>query len=430
MPVISTGYVPRPLQQMLHAKLKRFNVIVCHRRFGKTVFAVNEIIDQAVRCPRKNPQYAYIGPSYGQVKRVAWDYAKDFTRNLPGVKFNEAELRIEIPRPQFGDKIKIMLLSGENPDSLRGLYLDGSVLDEYAEMNPVVWSQVIRPALSDRIGWANFIGTPKGKNHFYDIYDKAQDADNWFSCVLKASETNIIAPEELVDARHTMSPEEYAQEYECDFGAALVGSYFGPHISKVEREGRICSVPYDMAHEVQTFWDLGLDDQTAIWFMQEIGSHFNFVDYFEASNADFTKIAGMLKAKDYLYGRHYLPHDAAQREQSSGNTRKKILEDMGIKPITIVERHKVEDGISAARLMLSRSRFDAVKCKTGLDALRNYQRKWDAKDKTFVAHPLHNWASHGADSYRQFAMGFKEANKRGAKNLPDSSETSYNVFDY
>lgn len=429
MNVITTGYSPRHYQHILHSKLKRFNVIVCHRRFGKTVFSINEMLDKGLRNDRKNPQYAYIGPSYGQVKRVAWDYVKDFCRNIPGVKFNEAELRVDIPRPHMGDRVRIMLLSGENPDSLRGLYLDGAVLDEYAEMNPVIWSQVLRPALSDRLGWAIFIGTPKGKNHFWDIHDKAKELDAWFTCILKASETRVVAEEELRDARNTMSAEEYAQEYECDFGAALIGSYYGPQIVKAERDGRITKVPYNSQFEVHTFWDIGIDDMTAIWFLQEAGREFHFIDYLEANNKDFKQLAGMLKERDYVYGRHHLPHDAEHREISSGRTRVETLKDLGIKPIQVIPRHRVEEGINAVRLMLSRCYFDKVKCKLGIDALQNYQRKWDAKDKTFVATPLHNWASHGSDAFRQFGFGYREAIRRNSSNLPTESNYKYDIFE-
>lgn len=440
--VISTGYVPRKHQHILHSKLQRFNVIVCHRRFGKTVFSINEMVDQALRQTKRNPHYAYVGPSYGQVKRVAWDYVKDFTRNLPGVKFNEAELRVEIPRPHMGDKITIWLLSGENPDSLRGIYLDGVILDEYAEMNPVVWSQVLRPALSDRRGWAIFIGTPKGKNHFHEMHERAKKltGEGWFTVVLRASETGVVPMDELRDARNTMSVEEYAQEYECDFGAALIGAYYGKQMAEADKVGRITGVPYNPVFPVVTFWDLGIDDHTAIWFMQEAGREFHFINYYEATNKSFIEIHRDLMAMGYTYSSLELPHDAEQRELSNGNSRRETLFNLfnpGLPPgkpplvkVNVVPRHKVEDGINAVRMMLSRCWFDKVKCKLGIEALQNYQRKWDAKEKIFIAEPLHNWASHGADGFRQFGMGYREAFRRNLGNLPQESDHKYRVFEY
>lgn len=432
MKTIETGYTPRPFQRVLHAKLKRFNVLVCHRRFGKTVFAINELGDQAFRCTKRNPHYAYIGPSYGQVKRVAWDYVKEMMRNIPGVKFNEAELRVEVPRPHMGDKITIWLLSGENPDSLRGIYLDGCVVDEYAEQNPIIWTQVLRPALSDRQGWAIFIGTPKGRNHFYDLLEAAQTLDNWFTVILRASETNVVPSEELADARSIMSAEEYAQEYECDFAAALIGAYYGQAMAKAERDGRITSVPYNPAFEVHTYWDLGVDDQTAIWYMQECGRELHWIDYHECSNKGFDQIIQeAIKGKEYLFGLHYFPHDVQQRELSTNKSRLATLESLlQPKNCRVVERHKVEDRINATRMVLARSWFDKVKCKKGIEALQNYQRKYDAKDKTFVGQPLHNWASHGADAFGQGAIGYRDAFRTARGSLPQESSHKYNVFDY
>src|SRR3989304_4749260 len=164
---ISTGYEPRKFQEILHKNLKRFNVLVCHRRFGKTVFSVNHCIDRGLRNTKRNPQYAYIAPTYGQAKRIAWDMFKEYTKNLPGVSTNEQDLRLEIERPHLQDKVRFLLLGAENPGSLKGIYLDGVILDEFAECAPAIWGEVVRPALSDRRGWAIFIGTPKGQNHFF-----------------------------------------------------------------------------------------------------------------------------------------------------------------------------------------------------------------------------------------------------------------------
>lgn len=193
-------YRPRRFQKEVHLSIQRFNVLVCHRRFGKTVLTVNEIIDRALTNPLRNPQYAYLAPTYKQAKQIAWQYFIDFTRHIPNVKANKGDLEIIIPRPWRkdpltgeidGDHIKILLVGSDNPDSLRGLYLDGAVLDEYAQCDPIVWGQIIRPALSDRkkianddgifvdlVGrtlhpWAIFLGTPKGQNHFYRRYIQA-----------------------------------------------------------------------------------------------------------------------------------------------------------------------------------------------------------------------------------------------------------------
>lgn len=230
---VSLGYTPRRLQAYLHNACKRFNVIVCHRRFGKTRFSLGHLLDKALKNNQENPNYAYIAPTYGQAERVAWTYLKDHLRNMPTAKINEAKLRVEIHRPDKGDKITIWLLGAENPDSIRGIYLDGVILDEYAQCSPEIWGEVIRPALSDRKGWAVFIGTPKGMNAFYKMYQQAvrlqKDSPQlgWFAFVAKASKTGILDEIELDGAKQEMSDEEYEQEFECFPEGTLVATANG-----------------------------------------------------------------------------------------------------------------------------------------------------------------------------------------------------------
>lgn len=429
---IETGYEPRRHQKVLHASLKRFNIIVCHRRFGKTVWSINEMIDQGLRCDLKNPQYAYIAPTYAQAKRTAWEYLKDYTRKLPGYTAHEQELRVDIKRPWRGDKVRYMLLSAEKPDSLRGIYLDGVLLDEYADCDPIVWSQVVRPALSDRKGWAIFIGTPKGRNHFFDIYQVANKSDDWYRCIFKASETRILDEKELEAAQMTMTEEEYLQEYECSFQAALVGAYYGSALDKVEAKNQITSVMFDPSVPVDTYWDLGISDTTAIWFAQQVGREVHLIDYLEDSGIGLQEYADKLKKghrADYVYGEHWLPHDGAARELGTGRSRQETLLKHGIKT-NILPRHKLEDGINASRLLIPRCWFDTIKCERGLNALRNYERKWDSKNKIFSSRPLHNWASHGADAFRTMAMGMKEDHqKTDISTLPRvAPDFDYDIF--
>jgi len=421
--VIDVGYEPRPFQARLHTRLRRFNVLVCHRRFGKTVFSIMEMIDKGLRCELKNPQYAYIAPTYGQAKRVAWEYLKDFTKNIPGAKVNEGELRVDIDRPDRGDKIRFMLLGAENPDSLRGIYLDGVILDEYAQCDPTIWGQVIRPALSDRGGWAIFIGTPKGQNHFWDIFNVAKDLDSWYVALHRASETGVVSQEELNDARATMTEEEYDQEYECSFAAALMGAYYGKYINDLEAKKQITTVKYDNNVPVDTFWDLGISDTTAIWFIQYVGKEVHVIDYIENAGKGLEWYAAEIKLKPYVYGDHYIPHDGAARELGTGQTRQETLMDLGLRT-TIVPRQSVADGIHAVRMVLPKCWFDSVKCKQGIAALKNYQRKYDAKNKMFLDKPLHDWSSNGSDAFRMFGLTYSPARAdsngryRNPENLP------------
>lgn len=428
---ISTGYNPRPLQDEIHRQLQRFSILVLHRRFGKTVLAINEIVDRGLNNTLKNPQYAYFAPFHTQAKRVAWEYMKEYTKCFPDIVVNEAELRVDIPRPQFGDKIRFLLLGADNPTAIRGMYFDGIVLDEFAEMDPQVWTAVLRPTLSDRRGWALFIGTPRGQNHFYDIWNLAgrDTSGAWYRRMFKASETGIISPQELLDAQATMSPEEYAQEYECSFTAALVGAYYGKEMEEAEKDGRVSKVPYDPAVPVDTGWDLGVGDTTCIWFFQQVGREIRAIDYVEDSGRGMDHYARILKEKKYVYREHYLPHDAAAKELGTGKSREEVLRALGVSPVRIVKRQSVEDGINASRMMIPKMWFDAEKCERGISCLKNYERKWDAKNKIYSSAPLHNWASHGADAFRSYAMGMRDNTVRtNVKHLPRISESDYDIL--
>jgi hypothetical protein len=400
---IRCAYEPRPYQLDLHRSLKRFSVLVAHRRFGKTVFAVGQLVRNAGQCKLEAPRFAYIAPFYRQAKAVAWDYLKRYTANLPGATHHETELRCDL-----GNGARIALYGADDPDSLRGLYLDGVVLDEYAQMRPRVWSEVIRPALADRQGWAVFIGTPMGRNAFHELYERAKADPAWLARLHRASETGIIDAAELAAARAEMSAEEYAQEFECSFDAAILGAYYGPLIAAAEAEGRIGRVPWQAGVPVHTAWDLGVNDATAIWFCQRVAGEVRLIDYYEASGVGLDHYAKVLQQKPYAYGDHILPHDARVQELGGGKTRVETLQNLGLRP-RVLPLHERMDGINEVRKLLPRCWFDAEKCKPGLEALRIYRREWDERRKCFHDRPLHDWSSDAADALRYLAMGLRES---------------------
>lgn len=432
---IYTGYLPRSHQEYLHANLKRFNVLVCHRRFGKTVFAINEMIDQGLRCKKRNPQYAYLAPTYGQAKRVSWQILKDAVRKIPGVKINESELRVDIPREN--DFIRFMLLGAENPDSLRGIYLDGCILDEFATMAPETWTQVVRPALSDRLGWAIFISTPKGSNHFHKMFMIARQPElsDWFAAVFKSSQTKVLPQSELDAARATMSEEEYRQEYECDFTAALVGAYFGKEMARMEKENRILTFPVEPGIPVDTGWDLGMDDSTAIWFCQQVGREPRIIDYYEVSGKGLPEIVKDLRDKQYVYRDHFLPHDISVRDISVGKGKSRLdtLVDLRLgnkeQMVVIPRVKKKEDAIHAARMLLPKVVMHEDNCYRGIECLKAYERLWDSKEEVFKTKPRHNWASHGADAFQTLAMGYRGDHDRPSlEKLPSMADMDYDIF--
>lgn len=408
-------------------------VAVCHRRFGKTRFALGELASAGFECEHHNPQYAYVAPTYGQAERVAWTYLKEMFKEYPGVEKNEQKLRLRIPRHDRGDYITIWLLGSENPDSIRGIYLDGTILDEYAQCDPTIWGEVIRPALSDRLGWAIFIGTPKGTNNFYKIYQTAQinmiqnPELKWYAFNAPASKTNILPESELKAAAAEMSEEEYAQEFECSFQAALVGSYYGKYIDEIEKMGYIGDFPYDPLYPVHTYWDLGISDSTAIWFVQQIGEVYRVIDYYEMSGMGLEHYYDILKKKGYTYNDHWLPHDIANREFTSGETRYNTFKKLFNRTPRVMKKvAKIEDRINATRMIFKKCRFNRILCARGLDALKNYERKWDAKNNMFQDKPLHNWTSHGADAFGGFAMSAKMGDTERVKTLPRDAVTDYN----
>ena len=422
--VINTGYTPRPLQEELHSSLKRFNVLVCHRRFGKTVFSINEMVDRALNCKHHRPQYAYIAPLFSQAKRIAWDYLKDYTRSIPGVVSNETELRVDFPQINGA---RIMLLGADKSDNLRGMYLDGVIMDEFAEMDPKTWTSVVRPMLSDRNGWAIFIGTPKGPNHFYDIYNQSGKHEDWYRALYDGEKTGIIESSELDRLKAEMDPAEYNQEIRCSFDAALVGSYYIDYIQKSLEEGRIGKVPYDPALPCKTAWDLGIRDSTVIWFFQQQGGNIQCIDYFEAEGKGLDYYAKEILSRGYLIDEHILPWDADARSLDTGKKRVDTLRNLLPGTFRVIPRSPVEDGHQQCRLILPKTWFDADKCATGLEALKHYRRKWNHKKNTFDSGPLHDWSSHGADGFRTLAMGLRD-DRSDRKSKPRHANQDYDIF--
>jgi hypothetical protein len=230
---ITIDYRPRPQSTSYHERTQRWACTVAHRRFGKTVREINELIKAAATCEKPAPRFAYIAPFHAQAKAIAWDYLKRYAYPLTA-KVMESELSVELVN---GSRIR--LYGADNPDALRGLYLDGVVLDEYGDMRPSVWGEIIRPLLTDRQGWASFIGTPKGKNHFHEMAARARTSEDWYYQELKASETGILPAGELKDAAREMTPEQYAQEFECAFDVPALGAIYATELGAAKQEGRI-----------------------------------------------------------------------------------------------------------------------------------------------------------------------------------------------
>jgi len=365
-----------------------------------------DLLDAAVRCDKKvkkDGRFGYVAPYYVQAKDAAWTYAKRFAMLIPGAEINESELRIDFAH----NGARLRLYGADNYDRMRGSYFDGVILDEYGDMHPAAWPEVVRPMLADRRGWAVFIGTPKGRNDFHAVWEKARNDPEWFSLMLRSSDSGLIDDDEVEALRAELTPEQFSQEMECDFDAAIQGAYYGKEIVEAERIGRIGVVEVDPALPVHTAWDLGIGDSTAIWFFQVAPDGIRVVDFYENHGHGLKHYAAELSARAYRYGDDWVPHDARARELGSGRTRVETLLDLGRKP-RLVPGHTVMDGINAARVSFPSFWFNGERCKPGIEALRQYRAEYDEKTKAFKNNPRHDWTSHAADAFRYMALAWRE----------------------
>lgn len=398
-------YAPRQAFIPYHETEKRYALTVAHRRAGKTVARINKLIQKAASCQLENPRFGYLAPYFVQAKDIAWAYLKRYSAPILelGGKANESELSV-----QFGHNGAVIRLYGaDNAERLRGLYFDGLAADEAQDIKPSVLTQIIMPALSDRKGWLDLSGTPKGwGNLLGETYKRAQSDPEWWVQILKASDTGILEQEELDRLKRSMPENEYLQEFECSFDAAITGAYFAKELQQAENEKRLTSVPYDRSLKVSTAWDLGISDSMSIWFYQQTGREVRVIDYYEASGHGLDHYARVLQEKGYLYDKHWGPHDIQVRELGTGKSRLETAASLGIR-FDVCPDIGVMDGVNAARMTINRCWFDARKCANGLDALKQYREKID--DKRGISFgPLHDWTSHAADAFRYLCVALQE----------------------
>lgn len=397
-------YSPRHAFLPFHARTQRWGCLVAHRRAGKTVAAINDIIRAAATCKSTFPLFGYVAPYRSQAKSVVWDYLKNFAQPII-LDSNEAELTVTLM-----NGAKIRLFGADNADAMRGLGFDGIYLDEYGDFKPSVWGNVIRPALSDKQGWCVFGGTPKGKNQFWNIYETARlNPAEWFLLRLPASSSGLLPPSELKAARAQLTDDQYLQEMETSFEASIVGSFFGTELREAEEQGRITNIAVDPVVPVHTAWDLGYRDDTAIWWYQVVRGEIHVIDFYSVSGANIEELAQVITDRGYRYGKHYLPHDAKAKTLASGG--KSIIEQLaqhlGLGTLSIVPDLSVQDGIQAVRKMIPTTWFDN-KCYEGIEALKQYQREYDEDKKAFRQTPRHDWTSHPADAFRMMAIAWKQ----------------------
>lgn len=425
--IFRVKYEPRKQFLPFHMRNQRFACMVVHRRGGKTVASINELVARAIYTKKKDARYAYIAPFRNQAKDLGWTYLRRFTEGICE-KVSESELSVTLTH----NHARIRIYGADNPEAFRGIYLDGVVVDEYGDMSPIIWGQILLPTLMDRKGWAVFIGTFKGRNHFWKIHERAngrsmkvgEDAEyfkrNWFSYLLPASKSTIYTKEEFDAVRAETDEEEWEQEYECNPDATVRGTYYAKLIAKLQAKGQI----YDKEAEwnpdlpVGIFTDIGRSDSTALWFYQRRQGGYALIDYEEGHGTGLDYYIDLVAKKPYKYEHWFVPHDAKARTlQSKRSTIEQLIDadeasrfcrwDAAVPLLQLCPRLAVQHGIDAVRLILLDCYF-SEKTEAGVEALRAYCRRFDDITKSYADDPAHNWASHGADAFRYFALGVKD----------------------
>jgi hypothetical protein len=406
---ITLDYDPRPHFIPFHQRNQRWTSIVAHRRCGKTVACINDIVPRALYNRKKHPRYGYIAPTYRQGKEIAWLYLKDSTRPV-AKKVKESELSIELI-----NGAKITIFGADNPDSLRGLYFDGVILDEYGDMRPSLWGEVILPTLVDRKGWAVFIGTPKGKNHFFTIHERSKQDPEWFSLTLDVNTTQLFDEKEVESFRKQMSDEQFRQEFLCDFTAAITGAYYAKLL-----ETPTPGAAHNPELPVFVSSDLGFTDSSAYWFWQEYPDGPNIIDYEEADNQPLAYYFDLLRYKHYSYDTIWLPHDAVAKSLQTGrSTIEQFLAEEF--PVRIAPRLALQHGIDAVRKIIPQTSWDLTnpRIQQGLDALRSYHRQFDEVKKIYRDAPSHDWTSHCADAFRGLSLVCRRAMLPATEQKPE-----------
>jgi len=400
-------YLPRGIFRPLHNRQTRWACVVAHRRAGKTVAMCADLVISALECPHPKPQVAYLAPFREQAKKVAWQYLKDLTKPLWAKPPNESELKIVIHTGRAESQATIYVGGADNPDSMRGLYLDAVVMDEVGQMRPSTWYSVVRPALSDRQGSAIWAGTPAGKNFFWQLREEARmNPATHLLLELPASKTGILPDDELRDAKAQMTEETYAIEYEISFDASVPGAYFAKQIGEAYGEGRVGDHPRDAQVAVDLVADLGFTDSCSWWGWQTTRDGHRVVDFYEADGQAIGHYIDWVKSRPYRVGTVWLPHDAKAKSLQTG---KSIVEQFlaaGIVP-RLVPELSLQDGIEAARVTIPRCWFHESVTYDGIEHLRGYMREWDERTQTYRNRPKHDQHSHAADAFRYLSLAAK-----------------------
>lgn len=419
---LPNGWSPRPYQlpswKAWEAGCRR-ELLIWHRRAGKDDVALHKA---AVAAHMRPATYWHMLPEYAQARKAIWNAVNPHTGKRRIDEAFPKALRASTNEQEMFIRFKTgstwQVVGSDRYDSLVGTPPAGVVLSEWALANPAAWAY-LAPILAENGGWASFITTPRGRNHVKTMLDMARSDPAWFTEVLTVEDTGAITLEAIEQQRteyHSIYGIEQGdalieQEYWCSFEAAILGAYWGKEMMRAERDGRICSLAHDPSQPVHTAWDLGVGDSTVIWMFQVLAGGVHVLGWYEAHGEGAGHYARMLtdigEERGWTWGDDWVPHDAKVREWGGGKTRIETLIALKRRP-RLVPAHSLADGINAARKTLATTRFDETGCAGGLEALRQYRREWDDKNKVFRETPKHDWCSHSADAFRYLAMAWRQ----------------------
>jgi len=388
----------RPWQREYIKNKKRFNVLVVHRRWGKTVWAV---LDWMLETIQEIGDYWYIAPTYRQAKKIAWRMIQKYWNQITWFKYNSSELIVT-----YANGSTLSLFGAENPDSLRWLDLKGVIFDEYAQQPAWIYWEIIFPMINANRGWVTWIWTPKGKNAFHKLYTRAKTDPRFYTVLLTHSDTKLLDAEQIKDARAEMTEEEFEQEYNCSWEAFMRWAVYWKELQQANKEWRIKKDIYDPKLPVDTFWDLGISDAMTMLFTQTVWQEIRIIDSYKNTGYWLDHYAWIVLNKEYKYNKHFFPHDIQQRELSSWMSRLETAVKLLWNNCEVVPLSSIESWINAWRLI-----FKHIWIEEWLEDFQNdlslYQYEYDEKRWEFTKKPKHDWTSHYADTYRYMAITYE-----------------------
>lgn len=406
----------RPLHEYMLNGGKRA-IEIAHRRWGKDEIALSVSCELA---HRRVGSYWHCLPEYGQARKALWTAVNAHTGKRRLHEAFPPEICENVNDTEMFIRLKCgstwQMIGSDRFDATVGAGVAGITYSEWALANPSAWAYH-RPMLEENDGWAMFITTPRGRNHAKSMYDMAKANPRWFAEVSTIYDTGALSAEQIEESLteyvalygEDIGRAQFEQEYECSFNAAILGAFYAREMTALRKEGRICEIDALAGRAVHTAWDIGVRDDTSIWFFQVVGMQVFVLDCYSSSGAGVDYYAEIVHSRfaehGWKRGVDFVPHDAKVKEWGTGRTRVETMRDFKLNPDLVPMATKM-DGINAARLTLGRSVFHP-RCEDGISALEQYRREWDDEKKTFKASEVHDWTSHLADAFRYLALSWR-----------------------